>query len=317
MAEVALAQLRSLVVLAEEQHYGRASERLHLTQPALSHQIQRLETAVGTTLFDRVGRGVVLNAAGESLAADARRLLAELDRAIVTARRAGASGLPLHVSHSPSISRILLPDLTEALRRADPPIDVVWIERSDEVSGLELISGRYDVVLGRFPIEDPALSHLTLLWERPGVYVSADDPLAARDEVSLEALHGRRIHTIRPESAPRHYAAVRADLRAAGLTEDAEAVLSYGDWGSERMRAQILDGSCVVVGLASARDTLDGVAVVPLASPARAVPVTAVYRSGERRPEILRFLEVARDVAAAIEAPWRAAPPITDRPAAG
>src|ERR687896_350694 len=86
--DVSLHQLRGFVAVAEEQHFGRAAARLNLTQPPLSRQVQGLEAAVGVSLFDRGGRGVRLNAAGEVFLAHCRRALALIDAAPEATRRA-------------------------------------------------------------------------------------------------------------------------------------------------------------------------------------------------------------------------------------
>src|SRR5882724_8332282 len=82
-----LRHLRYFVAVGEEQHYGRAAERLHVAQPALSRQIQDLEKEVGFVLFDRLPRGVRLNAAGKLFLADARRILQDVDEAKLRAER--------------------------------------------------------------------------------------------------------------------------------------------------------------------------------------------------------------------------------------
>jgi DNA-binding transcriptional LysR family regulator len=89
-----LRHLRYFVAVGEEQHYGRAAERLRVAQPALSRQIQDLEEEVGFKLFDRLPRGVKINAAGKSLLNDARRILQEVHYATARAKRiaAGQSG---------------------------------------------------------------------------------------------------------------------------------------------------------------------------------------------------------------------------------
>ncbi len=81
-----LRHLRYFVGVGEEQHFGRAAERLHVAQPALSRQIQDLEREIGFPLFERLPRGVRLSAAGGLFLEDARRILAEVQEA---ARRAG------------------------------------------------------------------------------------------------------------------------------------------------------------------------------------------------------------------------------------
>ena len=76
-----LRHLRYFVAVGEEKHYGRASRRLRVAQPALSRQIQDLEKELGFKLFERLPRGVKLNAAGKLFLEDARRILQEVMRA--------------------------------------------------------------------------------------------------------------------------------------------------------------------------------------------------------------------------------------------
>src|SRR6201988_369529 len=81
-----LRHLRYFVVIGEEQHYGRASRRLRVAQPALSRQIQDLEEELGYKLFERLPRGVKLSAAGKLFLEDARRILKDV---IEASERAG------------------------------------------------------------------------------------------------------------------------------------------------------------------------------------------------------------------------------------
>ena len=82
-----LRHLRYFVAVGEEQHYGRAADRLGIAQPALSRQIRDLEKELGFTLFDRLPRAVKLNAAGTLFLSDARRILQEVEDAKLRAER--------------------------------------------------------------------------------------------------------------------------------------------------------------------------------------------------------------------------------------
>jgi len=73
-----LRHLRYFVAVAEEEHYGRAAQRLHVAQPALSRQIQDLEREIGFQLFDRLPRGVRLSAAGKAYLDDVRSILGQV-----------------------------------------------------------------------------------------------------------------------------------------------------------------------------------------------------------------------------------------------
>ena len=82
-----LRDLRYLVALAEQRHFGRAAEACHVSQPTLSTQIRKLEDELGVALVERAPRQVMLTPAGHDIAARARRVLAEVDQMRETARR--------------------------------------------------------------------------------------------------------------------------------------------------------------------------------------------------------------------------------------
>jgi len=141
-----LRHLRYFVGVGEEQHFGRAAERLHIAQPALSRQIQDLENEIGFPLFDRLPRGVRLSAAGKLFLEDARRILGEVQEARQRAERvaSGKAGT-LRVGFVEAISwHGVVPESFRRFRQKRPdaeltPVPMLSIEQVEAVR-----SGRLD-----------------------------------------------------------------------------------------------------------------------------------------------------------------------------
>src|SRR5687768_6515598 len=134
-----LDQVRAFVAVAEELHFGRAADRLNMTQPPLSRQIQKLERAVGVSLLQRDNRRVVLTDAGAAFLEEARRMLTIAETAGDRARRiesgaAGTLGLGFTAVSAIGMLGALLRQLSDHL----PDVDVILHERvtAGQVDGI-------------------------------------------------------------------------------------------------------------------------------------------------------------------------------------
>jgi DNA-binding transcriptional LysR family regulator len=175
---VELRQLRYFVAVAEELHFGRAAERLHMSQSPLSRAIRELESELGLVLFVRTTRRVELTPAGSTLLERARLALAEIDAAVDDARRAAEpDGGILGVGYTP-FTRLQATRIAEELKRQHPELELrleedVTPELLRQVAGHELAAAAV--------METPAAAR------RHGVRIDAlrDEPLLA----ALPAMH--------------------------------------------------------------------------------------------------------------------------------
>src|SRR6202166_2979949 len=121
--DIELRHLRYFVAVAEELHFGRAAERLHLAQPPLSQQIRKLEELLGYPLFIRTSRSVSLTTAGEALLERARRTLRNVQRDIDEIRSVGGGEVgSLNVGFIGSAMLTTLPQIFRTYREVYPRV---------------------------------------------------------------------------------------------------------------------------------------------------------------------------------------------------
>jgi DNA-binding transcriptional LysR family regulator len=187
---VELRLLRYFVTVATERHVGRAAERLHMTQPPLSRAIQRLETELGATLFERTPQGVELTHAGEVLLADAVPLLDQADRLRLRVAKA-TDGAVLRLGSLADTADQAGQDLVAGFRRRQPGVEITVVETdlSDPTAGLR--AGRVDLALTRTPFSGTGIATATIRTDPVGVVVAGSDPVAAQESTTVAALAGR------------------------------------------------------------------------------------------------------------------------------
>lgn len=185
-----LSQLRCFTTLAAELNFRRAAERLHMTQPPLSRQIQLLEHQLGASLFTRSTRSVALTAAGRAFFVEAQALLDQAHRAAQSARLAaiGESG-SLNISFVASAVYDLLPHAVSCARRERPGVEIALLEMSTFEQVQALRARRVDLAIVRAPLQQPGLNSECLLREPFVLAVPAEHPLAHARQPKVQMLH--------------------------------------------------------------------------------------------------------------------------------
>ena len=185
---IELRLLRQFVAVAEELHFRRAAERLHMAQPPLSAAIRRLEDEIGATLLIRGSRHVALTAAGAVLLQEARRVLATLEGGVARTRLA-ASGRVGTLDLTFLSNCAVLPAALRGFRLACPEVDLRLHEASTADQVARLLDGTADVGLLRPPgTPAPELAFERVLSQPLRLAVPADHALAAAATVALEDL---------------------------------------------------------------------------------------------------------------------------------
>jgi DNA-binding transcriptional LysR family regulator len=162
-----LADLQAVVALAETLHFGRAADRLHVSQPALSKRIRRIEDEIGGPLLARRYRDVRLTEAGRLLADRGRHLLEDSAAAVALSQRAvrGETGL-LRIGFGIASILGLLPPVLLRFRRAHPDVQLQLRDMSTPEQIGALGAGEIDIGFVRLPVTDPRLVVRPVLDER-------------------------------------------------------------------------------------------------------------------------------------------------------
>lgn len=188
---IKLRHLHYFLAVAEELHFGRAAERLHIAQPGLSHQIKQFEQTLGVQLLERTRRRVELTEAGQVLLEEGRRALGHLDRALDLTRRTGRGKVGrLTLASIGSAAYHVLPPLIRAYREQYPDVNLVLREMSTPLQAEAIRTGEIDVGFLRIPADIDGLSHHIIREESMAVFLPEGHTLAAADTLTLDMLAG-------------------------------------------------------------------------------------------------------------------------------
>ena len=294
---VELRHLRYFVAVAEELHFGRAAKRLHIVQPTLSTQIQRLEAEVGVQLLHRTKRSVGLTEAGRVFLEEARQALEHSERAVRSAKRAAAGEMGrLNVGVTPNATYGVLTDVVTLFRERCPDAAVVpremhstaqieaLREGSVEVGFLRLPAGReYEDVEVEFFAREPLMAVLP-----------KSHPLAAEKRVQLESLADEAFLIPDRGLEPGYYEQLVA------ICESADFVPKVAQETTEIQVGMALTATGGYVGLlpASTRHLkMTGVVAKRLVEPVPEIELSVAWRSGTLSPVARTFLDMAKEVA--------------------
>ncbi|MBD2072110.1 LysR family transcriptional regulator [Leptolyngbya sp. FACHB-671] len=184
-----LRHLHYFIAVAEELHFSRAAERLHISQPPLSQQIRDLEEELGVKLFERTKRQVHLTEAGNVFLERSYRVLAQLEQAIAATQRIGRGEVgQLAIGFVGSAMYTVLPEILRVFREQFPAVELHLHELTTAQQIQALYDKQVDVGIVRSAISEPGLSVECFLPESLVLALPETHPLSTQTQVSLSTL---------------------------------------------------------------------------------------------------------------------------------
>jgi DNA-binding transcriptional LysR family regulator len=289
-----LRHLRYFQAVAEELHFTRAAERLGISTPTLSQQMQSLERDLGVSLFRRTSRAVALTQAGTRFLEEARATLRQSEHATLIARRAGRGEIGrIEIGYVTSASCLgLIPTVIGAFRKSNPLV-TVQLHRMETVRQLNsLVEGHIDLGFLRPPNRYPLGLIGSVVWRQPFILaMPKDHPLASQKVIRIGALaHESFIAS-----------SVELELGFGGQIQEIAAegrfVPKVVGRAPDILTILTLVASGLGVGFVpeSLRDVrIPGVTYRPLAGPPRHALLAAARRRDDAAPAIKAFLRTLR-----------------------
>jgi DNA-binding transcriptional LysR family regulator len=287
-----LRHLRYFSTIAEERHFGRAAQRLHMTQPPLSRQIQELEEELGFALFERAHRQVALTPAGAVFLDHVRRVFESLELAVHQARRASVGELGrIVVGYISSLAYSGITEVIRAFHERFPLVELNLREMSPQAQIDALKEGRIDVGLVRGAVDDAALIAECLRREPLVVALPAGHRLTERKRIPLELLAREPFIIFPRQRGPAFFDQIMGLCRDAGFSPRI---------AQEAPQLDILSLVAAGFGVAILPESIrhagrKGFAIRPIVG-SPSTDLRIVWRADDASPALREFLSFVRSV---------------------
>lgn len=242
--QVDFTRLRYFVAVAEELHFKRAADRLMITPPPLSKQIKLLERELGGPLFERDYHRVQLTPLGAELLGPARDILRRVEDLKATAARITKTAKPVRIGATAYAPSDFLARLETAVAGLPAVAEFSLPGSAAEVTA-KLVSGHLDIGLIHLPSSDKRLRHRVVATYPGAIAVRFDDPLAAADSITIEALRDRDVVIDFARPNPVVLAGLARGLAARGVTRIVRATKDLG--GELEMATQVFNRHLVAL----------------------------------------------------------------------
>jgi DNA-binding transcriptional LysR family regulator len=273
-----LRHLRYFVAVAEELHFRRAAERLHVAQPAVSEQVRKLEAELGVQLFNRTQRSVTLTPSGQAMLGEARRVLRQAEVAQMAARNAAEEAkMRLRIGY---LCDCLPATVSRAMRMLtdSAPLVEVSLETGPALALVEGVrSERLDAAVVGLPAATRGLRATPAGREGVIAALPVMHPLASETPVPIERLAPERLVTLPRDANPAFNSAIVSMCRDAGLSP---ALIELAEPRVDQALLAVATGAgmALLPESAAAHYAAPGVRFVPVQTPAPVLDTVVVTR---------------------------------------
>jgi len=290
--------LRYFLVLAEELHFGRAAQRLSISQPPLSLNIQQLEASVGAKLFTRNSKAVQLTAAGLAFMPAARALIDQAAQAASHARDVG-QGMAgsLAIGFSGTMLYSGLPNILERFQAEHPLLRLTLKELSSSEQLIELAHDRLDLGFVHTTRVPPELSQILVSSQAFVCCLPTGHALARKRSISLEALQGEPFAVVSRAVSPDYHDRILAICTEAGFYPQIRYELRH--WLS--VVSLVSQGMGVALVPAALRQSaMAGTAFVPLDTATTPYDTHCLWKTARDNHALAAFVKAVRALAPSI-----------------
>ena len=291
---VELRQLRYFLTVAEELHFGRAAEREHIAQPALSQQIRRLEQELGVQVFDRTSRRVQLTEPGRLLVDLARGLLEQADDAIALVRQAGhGKEGRLRLAYANGTDRGAPAAVVDRFRAERPRVELTLSTQYDEECRIQLREDAIDAAFFWMPLGDfNDLNCLRVATEPLVAAVAERNRLAALAEVTAEQVAAEPLVWFARHWSPGSWDTI---ITSVFLRHGYSPQVVAEEVSQEGMVRGVLatTGVTIVTATTARQLNVEGVVYRPFVEPVPKVDVGLAWRADDSSPVVKALVQTA------------------------
>ena len=288
-----LRQLRYFTHIAELEHFGQASERLHIAQPALTRQIKQLEEEIGVELFERLPRGVRLTSAGRVFFAQTRELLAQCEKMVKLTQQVsrGHAGL-LRIGFADGVTfNKTFSEILRSFRQGYPDV-VLDLVPATSLEQAELIaSNEIDLGFVYWLPKSPSIKSLQFAEEELMLAVSKSSPLAKRKTLTIKDLNEYPIVWFPRANSPGYYDLIVSRFERSGCSLN---VVQEGNNESTMLSLVSAEIGATFITESAVRRKPDDVVFIPVSDLNATLSVKAIWNADDKQPALAEFVSVIK-----------------------